>query len=267
LPDWESSCCWAERHEAGRAPARSTTSTAADAWTVFARSMYLNLIQIAESFGVSEKVIEGWIRDEGLPHTPDRGRLLFDRAQVAQWAAKRGLTSQVGFLAPERSAFATGVRLERLLRVGGIWRDVPAADLPDAFERVVAALAGAGPAVRALLAQRLRAPGGVTIAPVGGGFALPHPSARISLGRDAGTVALICLRDALPPVESAVDDAPITRLFFFIPPSPRAHLDILGRLGRLLTRGPARELVLAGAPDEQILRSVAAADDATMGAP
>ena len=29
--------------------------------------MYLNLIQIAESFGVSEKVVEGWIRDEGLP--------------------------------------------------------------------------------------------------------------------------------------------------------------------------------------------------------
>jgi PTS system nitrogen regulatory IIA component len=228
--------------------------------------MYLNLIQIAESFGVSEKVIEGWIRDEGLPHTPDRGRLLFDRAQVAQWAARRGLTSQVGFLAPERSAFATGVRLEQLLRVGGIWRDVAAADLPHVFERVASALPGASPAVRQLLAQRLRTPAGVTIAPVGGGFALPHPSARISLGRDAGTVALICLRDALPAVESAVDDVPITRLFFFIAPSPRAHLDILGRLGRLLTRGPTRALVLANAPDEQILRSVAAADAAAMGA-
>ena len=48
--------------------------------------MYLNLVQLAESFGVSETVVEGWIRDEGLPHTPDRGRLLFDRAQVAEWA-------------------------------------------------------------------------------------------------------------------------------------------------------------------------------------
>src|ERR1035438_9518710 len=49
--------------------------------------MYLNLIQIAESFGVSESVVEDWIRNEGLPHTPDRGRLLFDRVQVANWAA------------------------------------------------------------------------------------------------------------------------------------------------------------------------------------
>ena len=35
--------------------------------------MYLNLIQVAESLGVSERVVEGWIRDEGMPCTPDRG--------------------------------------------------------------------------------------------------------------------------------------------------------------------------------------------------
>src|SRR3970282_1826832 len=120
--------------------------------------MYLNLIQIAESFGVSEKVIEGWIRDEGLPHTSDRGRVLFDAAQVAQWAAQRGLASQVGFLAPERSAFATGVRVDQLMRAGGIWRDVSAATVMGVFERIASALPGSTPAVRQLLAQRLRAP-------------------------------------------------------------------------------------------------------------
>jgi nitrogen PTS system EIIA component len=229
--------------------------------------MYLNLIQIAESFGVSEKVIEGWIRDEGLPHTLDRSRLLFDRAQVAQWAARRGLASQVGFLAPERSAFATGVRLDQLLRAGGIWRDVRATELPDTIERIVGALPGVSPAVRQLLIQRLGAHGGVTIAPVGGGFALPHPSARISLGRESGTVALICLRDPLRVTESAVDDVPVTRLFFFVAPSPRAHLDILGRLGRMLRRGPVRELVLSNAPDEAILKAIADSDASSTAVP
>ena len=225
-------------------------------------AMYVNLIQIAESFGVSEKVIEGWIRDEGLPHTSDRGRLLFDRAQVAQWAAKRGLASQIGFLAPERSAFATGVRLESLLRAGGIHRDVRASQLPDIIERVVSALPGTSPSVRKLLLERLAAHGGVTIAPVGGGFALPHPAARISLGRDSGALALICLRDPLRLTESALDTVPVTRLFFFIAPSPRAHLDLLGKLGRLLTRGPARDLILGNAPDEAIFEAVADSDAA-----
>lgn len=223
--------------------------------------MYLNLIQIAESFGVSERVVEGWIRDEGLPHTPDRGRLLFDRAQVAQWAVARGLAGQAGFLAAEtRSPFANGIRLEQLLRTGGIWRDVPATDAPGVFGKIVTALPGATPTMRQLLAQRVRAKGGVTIAPVGGGFALPHPSTRIALGRDSGTLALLLLRDALPDVE-APDGVPVTRLFFFIAPSPRAHLDLLGRLSRALSLGPLRELVVQGANDDEIHLAAAASDE------
>jgi PTS system nitrogen regulatory IIA component len=229
--------------------------------------VYLNLIQLAESFGVAERVVQGWIRDEGLPHTVDRGRLLFDRARVAQWAATRGLASHAGFLAPETSAFVTGVRLEVLLHAGGIWRDVAAADVPAVLEKVAAGIPGTAAPVRQLVARLLRGAGGVTIAPVGGGFALPHPSARIALGRESGTVALLMLREPLPLAEPAADGVPVTKLFFFIAPSPRAHLDILGRLGRLLSRGPLRELVNAGAPDGEILQVVTAADRAPVSRP
>lgn len=225
--------------------------------------MYLNLVQIAESFGVSERVIEGWIRDEGLPHTSDRGRLLFDRAQVAQWAANRGLASQVGFLAPGRSAFESGVQLEQLLRAGGIWRDVAWGEVGSVYERVLTRLPGATPQVRQLLVQRLRAPGGVTLAPVGAGFAMPHPATRITLGRDSGAVALIFLRDTAPAGAAAVDDVPVQVLFFFVAPSPRAHLDVLGRLGRLLSGGVDRHVLRPDVADEDILRAVAAFDRGT----
>ena len=194
--------------------------------------MYLNLIQIAESFGVSEGVVEGWVRDEALPHTLDRGRLMFDRAQVAQWAVARGLAAKAGFLAPESSVFATGCRLEPLLRAGGIWRDVATSEVADVFDRIVAALPAATPPVRQMLAQRLRAKGGVTWAPIGGGFALPHPSARIALGRDSGTLALLLLRDVMHVPGTGSDGALVKQMFFFIAPSPRAHLDLLGRLTR-----------------------------------
>src|ERR1022692_4177045 len=95
--------------------------------------MYLNLIQIAESFGVSESVVEDWIRNEGLPHTPDRGRLLFDRVQVANWAAARGLAAKAGFLAPETPALAVAWRLETLMRAGGIWRGRAGAEFAIGF--------------------------------------------------------------------------------------------------------------------------------------
>jgi len=228
--------------------------------------MYLNLVQIAESFGVSEKVVEGWIRDEGLPHTPDRGRLMFDRAQVAQWAAARGLAAHAGFLAPDTPAFATGCQLAPLLRAGGIWRDIPAGELPGVLDQIVAALPAATPPVRQLLSQRLRAKGGVNWAPIGGGFALPHPGTRIALGRGSGTLALVLLRDALPLAEPPADGVPVTRMFFCIAPSPRAHLDLLGRLSRLLSRGPLRELVTSGGSNDAIVQALATSDASGNGA-
>jgi len=228
--------------------------------------MYLNVVQIAESFGVAENVVEDWIRNEGLPHIPDRGRLLFDRAQVADWATAHGLAAQAGFLAPATSAVAGGWKLEPLLRAGGIWRDVAQEQLTSVLGRIVAALPSATPPVRQLLAQRLRAPGGVTTAPVGGGFALPHMSTRVALGRESGTVALLLLKEPMALPEPPPDGVPVTRLLFFIAPSPRAHLDLLGKLSRALTRGPLRELIVRGAPDEEIYRVVADGDSSMPGA-
>ena len=228
--------------------------------------MYLNLVQIAESFGVSERVVESWIRNEGLPNTPDRGRLLFDSAQVAEWAAERGLAARAGFLAPEKLTLTPHLLVGPLLRAGGIWRGVAAAEVPVIFERIVTALSGATPPVRQLLGQRVRAAGGVTMAPIGGGFALPHPSARITLGRDSGTVALLLLRDDLPLPEPPVDGVPVRRLLFFIAPSPRAHLDLLARLSRSLAGGSFHELVEQTAPDTEIFEAMDTLDKLAMAA-
>jgi PTS system nitrogen regulatory IIA component len=225
--------------------------------------MYLNLIQIAESFGVSERVVESWVRDEEMPHTQDRGRLLFDREQVAEWAAERGLAARTGFLAPEAASLGTDLRLAGLLRKGGIWRDVPDAGAPALYERIVNTMPGATPSVRKLIGQRVRAEGGVTLAPVGGGFALPHPSARVTLGRDSGVVALILLRDGLSPGEAS--GMAVSRLLFFIAPSPRAHLDLIARLSRLLAQRSLGDLLDGGAQDEKIFQYFDAFDEAFAG--
>jgi PTS system nitrogen regulatory IIA component len=217
--------------------------------------MFLNVIQIAESFGVSESVVEGWVRNEGLPCTLDRGRLIFDRAQAAQWAAAHGLAAQAGFLAPEASVFATGCQIEPLLKAGRIWRNVAASEVPATIDKIVAALPATQPSVRQLLSQRLRAKDGITWAPIGHGFALPHPSARIALGRDSGTLALLFLREEFFAPD---DSAGIKWMFFFIAPSPRAHLDLLGRLSHMLVAGGLRELVIKGASDEEIFSELAA---------
>jgi PTS system nitrogen regulatory IIA component len=222
--------------------------------------MYLNIIQLAESFGVEESVVEGWVRDEGLVAIKDRDRLLFDRNQVVDWAAARGLAAKAGFLAAVRSTKLSASRLEPLLRAGGIWREVGAGQVLEVMEAIVGRLPGATPPVRKLLAQRLHQPQGVSWAAVGGGLALPHLRTPVALGREAGTFAILLLREALTLNEPVPDDVPVTRLLFFVAPSPRAHLELLGQLSGALLRGGLKEPIVNGAGDGEIFAALAAAE-------
>lgn len=224
--------------------------------------MYLNSVELAESFGVSEKVVADWIRNEALPHVEDRGRLLFDRARVAHWAAEHGLTARAGFLASENGHFTTELELAPMLRSGGIWRSVPACSTVDVLQEAIAKCSKVSPPVRSFLSQRVRAKGAINWAPVGGGFALPHFSSRVTLGREGGLIALVLLTDGLRVPAGDSDLVPVTRLFFFIPPSPRAHLEILAGLSRAITRGPLRAVVERDAPDVDIVQALEAVDAA-----
>jgi PTS system nitrogen regulatory IIA component len=149
--------------------------------------------------------------------------------------------------------------------VGRIWRDVPSVAVTEYLERIVAVLPGSTPAARSVLMQRLRAPGGITWAPVDRGWALPHLRVHIALGRDAGLVALLLLREPLQVLESPTDAVPITRLLFFIAPSPRAHLELLAELSMALSRGSLRERVDAGASDSEILALLGEAPGVSSG--
>lgn len=218
--------------------------------------MFLNVIQLAESLGVEESVVEGWIRNEGLPYVNDRGRLLFDRMQVVGWAESHGLAAKVGFLAPERSRLPAGNKLETMLRTGGIWRDIPAAGVLSLFADIVARLPGAPPPVRQMLKQRILVPDGISWAPVGGGLALPHLRTPISLGREAGIFSIILLRDALKINEPIPDEEAITRLLFFVAASPRVHLEMLSQLSTALSRGSLAEVIRSQVSDEEMFGAI-----------
>ena len=82
----------------------------------------------------------------------------------------------------------------------------------------------------------------------------------IALGRDAGIFAIVLLHDALAVNEPAPDEQPITRLLFFVAPSPRAHLELLAQLSTALTRGNLRGLINNRVPDDKIFTAVADAE-------
>ena len=169
----------------------------------------------------------------------------------------RGLAAQAGFLAPEAPALA--LRFANRARCCGraasgatcrrrSCRMFSRASSPPCPARL--------PPVRQMLAQRLRAKDGVTMAPVGGGFALPHPSARITLGRDSGTVALHpSAAIALPPPELRVGwRAGDPAVFFHRPLAPRPSRSGAPAQPRCISRGPLREVLAKDGTDEEIFQ-------------
>jgi PTS system nitrogen regulatory IIA component len=78
------------------------------------------------------------------------------------------------------------------------------------------------------------------------------------LGRDAGLLAAILLREPLSLPEPPIDGVPVTRLLFFIAPSPRAHLELLAQLSAAL-RGSLRGLLINNASDDELFSAIAPA--------
>jgi PTS system nitrogen regulatory IIA component len=217
--------------------------------------MYLNLIQIAESFGVSEHVVTEWVRNEGMPHVHDRDRILFEQDQVMAWAARNGLAVNSGFLAQPTPALASNLNIAALVRRGGIWPDVTAGDLPGVLERIVRGLPGVSSAVLDMLARRISTHGGLTMAPTGRGFALPHPARGVFLGEACALVAVILLSSPLAGVRGP-DEIPVTRLLFFISPTPRLHVNMLGLLARSVASGVLAAALERSADDEELLQAL-----------
>ena len=161
---------------------------------------------------------------------------------------------------PRAGAFGLrdGVRVAELCCApAGSGAMCSAAGVVDVLERIARALPAATPPVRNLLAQRLRQPSGITWAPVGGGFALPHPSARDLAGtrRRHG-------RADLPARPAAADRVPswMTCRSHGCSSSSRRRRARTSTcsvgLGRFLSTGPLRELALAGASDDEIFDAV-----------
>jgi len=216
--------------------------------------MLLNIKQVAESLGVSERKVEDWIRREGLPVVPDRGRLVFHRDEVADWAATHGLAAQTGFLTREE----VHIDIAMLLSKGGIWRNVAVNAIPSTIGKAVDNMPGISTQIKMMLKSRISSEGGLTWAPVGRGFALPHLTTRVALGRDCGFVALLKLDEPLDLV-TPPDMKPVKNLFFFLAPSPRTHLEILSGFSRILSQKTSCEIICSDADDQGILSALGGA--------
>lgn len=213
--------------------------------------MQLTLRQAAQYLGVSESTARRWIGERGLPVHEVNERLYLNGVELWEWAIEHGITVSRSLLDHARRAPDVVPPISALLRAGGIFYDIDAADKRDLFRQFVARLPLPPEQDRATLLSVLEAREAMGSTGIGDGVAIPHVRNPIVLHVDEPFVTLCLLQR---PVDfEAIDGKPVHALFMVVSPTVPVHLRILAQLGFLLRDDMLREMFRRRAPADEII--------------
>jgi len=214
--------------------------------------MQLTVRDAARLLGVTEQVLERWVRRGELPAQLQDDRYRFNRIELLEWAAQRKMVVSAEILEEPGLAARAIPSLSRLVRTGGIHRGLAGGDTDRLLRQMVDRVPAPPGFDREFLFQMVRAREHLGSTALGNGIAIPHPREPIVLRVDQPSVAVF-LPD--PPVHLG-DGEPIHTLCLLVSPSTRLHLHLLAAAATVLRdRGVAAKLA-ARAPDEEILGEI-----------
>jgi PTS system nitrogen regulatory IIA component len=209
----------------------------------------LSVRDAAELLAQPETMLYRWIKEGTLPAYKMNDRYWLNRAELLEWATKRGITVSLRMF-HDADAQAPPSIADALAR-GGVHHHVPSTTTEATLREVVQRLPLPEGDDPECLLQMLLAREALGSTAVGGGIAFPHVRSPIVLSIDDPIVS-VCFLDGTIDLES-IDGEPVHTLFTLVTPSVRAHLHLLSRLAHLLRDARFHEAVKAKASHETIL--------------
>jgi nitrogen PTS system EIIA component len=217
--------------------------------------MDLSVREVARLLGVTEQTVHRWLRERAIPVHRLHDQPRFNRVEIQEWAAARGLRlspEMPGPAGPSQAATSLREAIER----GGVYFDLAGESPSDVLEAVTR-LPGIPDGVdRALLRQLLVGREALTSTGIGDGIAIPHPRDPLVV-RVQEPIVLACFLEH--PVDfGAVDGAPVRVLFTILSPSVRVHLQLLSRLSYVLHDRALMKLLQEPCTGEALLERIGA---------
>jgi len=194
--------------------------------------MKLELIEVSKSLDLPMGTIERWIRQGRIPIKRRGGQCVFDKGALEKWAKSHNLSF---FLREKNNDIPDSDDNDSLLdnlaaamRRGGVFKDVEGSDAESIFRRVVNELKGLSGNETEELVERLLQREELISTGVGNGIAIPHPRSPLP-NLFKSPIILICfLKNNVD--FGAVDDKPVSVMFFLFSPNTECHLQLLSRL-------------------------------------
>jgi len=202
--------------------------------------MDLSIREVARLLGVTEQIVNRWLREKAIPVHRLHDQPRFNRVEIQEWAAARGLRISPDFSETGPTPAASS-SLRAAIERGGIYHDLPGST-PEEVLDAITRLPGIPERVdRALLRQLLVGREALMSTGIGGGIAIPHPRDPLVVHVPEPIVLACFLKQ---PVDfHAVDGMPVRAVFALLSPSIRTHLRILARLTYALHDGTLSKLL------------------------
>lgn len=211
--------------------------------------MELTVKDLVALFGVPERTVYGWVRESDIPHYRVQDQYRFNRVDLLEWAAVRGIAMSP--TAVQSADGAVDFCLADVIEAGGILHEVPGSTRMEVIAGVVRAMRLPEGLDTEFVLDVLLAREQLGSTGIGEGIAIPHARNPIVMHVQKPLIALAFL--AAPVDFGALDGQPVHTVFTMITPTIRVHLSLLSRLSLALRAEPWRQVIAARADRNQIL--------------
>lgn len=189
--------------------------------------MELTVSDLSKHLGVAPDTIERWVRQGKLPVSKKGMKYLFDAHELKKWASKHNIHFNFSQAALPPKEIDTVISLSAAIQNGSVCFNIHGHDVKSVLESCIEEISSIPDAFKTDLLDRLIKREEALSTGIGKGIAIPHPREQLSYINTA--MVSVCFLDH--PVDyKALDNQPVSVLFFILCPNLKMHLHLLSAL-------------------------------------
>jgi PTS system nitrogen regulatory IIA component len=187
--------------------------------------MECSALDLSKYLGVATNTIERWLRQGKLPVSKKGIKYIFRSKDLEKWASKHNITlNQLDISVPEKESI---IPLSSAVQNGGIYFDIPGNDVNSILKASIEMISDIPDDLKTDVLDRLMEREQALSTGIGNAIAIPHPREQLSyLPRPMVSVCFL----ANPVDYKALDNKPVSILFFLFSQSLKIHLHLLSVL-------------------------------------
>jgi len=196
--------------------------------------MEFSVFDLSKHLGVGPNTIERWIQQGKLPVSKKGALCRFNPKELEKWALKHNLNLNIADKDKPEKQQELNIPLSAAVQNGGIYFDIQGNDVNSVLEACLEKIADIPDDFKPDLLDRLIQREKALSTGIGNGIAIPHPREQL-VYLDGPIISIFFL--AQPVDYRALDNQPVSILFFILSPVLKLHLHLLSALSFCLRDG------------------------------